>query len=489
MGIGKWMDADSAKELFPDKADEIDAGLMAGSDLTSNSDRDNKWFAADGDIKRIRLVDIWYKHKGEWCWCIFTGAGKMMEGQSYLKDEKQKTICKFLMFSAAVDHDGDRYGFVRNLRSANDEINQRRSKGLHELNSRRIIAEKGAFDDIEGARREMARPDGVIERNPGMQAEFDDQARLANIEGAFKFLEDAKAEIENFGPNPALIGQSGIQNRSGRAIALLQQAGIAELGPYILAYRGWKIRVYRAIWNAVQQHWTAERWIRVTDDDGIAQFLQINGMTVDPMTGMPAIINGVGSLDVDIILDEGPDQVNAMADLHETLQQILPSMAPLLTPQIAQAALNVLVQSSSLPPEAKKQFKDASQQQPDPMVQQAKQIELQGNAAKVDETKSKTLLNVAKAHEAGQPDMPGQPQQLEFELPPDIQVAKAASEINDRNASAEHKRAQAFKASVDASLAPRQTAHQQFMDTANFTQSAFDSAEDRRLARQSAQGS
>ena len=40
-------------------------------------------------------------------------------------------------------------------------------------------------------------------------------------------------------------------------------AGIAELGPYILSYKGFKLRVYRMIWNIVQQYWTAERWIRI----------------------------------------------------------------------------------------------------------------------------------------------------------------------------------------------------------------------------------
>jgi hypothetical protein len=57
-------------------------------------------------------------------------------------------------------------------------------------------------------------------------------------------LQEAKNEIENFGPNPALIGQ-GLEDSSGRAIALLQQAGMAELGPYLSAYKNWKIRVYR----------------------------------------------------------------------------------------------------------------------------------------------------------------------------------------------------------------------------------------------------
>jgi hypothetical protein len=88
-------------------------------------------------------------------------------------------------------------------------------------------------------------------------------------------LQEAKNEIENFGPNPALIGQ-GLEDSSGRAIQLLQQAGIAELGPYLSAYKNWKIRVYRDIWNIIQRYWTSERWIRVTDDQNVAQFFQIN---------------------------------------------------------------------------------------------------------------------------------------------------------------------------------------------------------------------
>jgi hypothetical protein len=57
--------------------------------------------------------------------------------------------------SASVDHDGDRYGFVRNLKSPQDEVNHRRSKALHLLNSRRVVSEKGAVDDIEVARTRM----------------------------------------------------------------------------------------------------------------------------------------------------------------------------------------------------------------------------------------------------------------------------------------------------------------------------------------------
>jgi hypothetical protein len=394
MGQGKWLDVEDAIALAPEKEDKIRASLSggAGSDLTSSPDREKKWFDVDKDHQRIRVCDIWYKHQGGWCWTLFTGSDKLDEGKGYLFDEKGEPICKYIMFSSFVDHDGDRYGFVRNLRSSQDEINQRRSKGLHELASRRIKAEDGAFTDIEVARREAVRPDGVVIYNKGFEMEFDDQARIANVEGQLKFLEDAKNEIENFGPNPALIGQ-GLEYKSGRAINLLQQAGIAELGPFVISVKNWKLRLYRAIWSAVQQYWTAERWIRVVGIDGVEQMVQVNGVGLDPMTGLPRLVNAVGQLDVNFILDEGPDEVNMMADAYDTLTA--------LTAQGANIPPQVLLELAPLQNSLKKKLL-AMLAQKDPMQEQAQQIALASEGAKVEETKSKTQLNLAKAQETMQ---------------------------------------------------------------------------------------
>ena len=175
-------------------------------------------------------------------------------------DEKNKTECKFIWYSANVDQDGDRYGFVRQFKSAQDEVNQRRSKSLHLANTRRIIIEKGSVDSIEKLRQESARPDGVIEINPGFadKVQFDDANTARETETQLKFLQEAKLELDSYGPTLSLIGETPA-DLSGRAIQLQQQAGIAQLGPFILSYRGWKVRVYRAIWNAIRKHWQAEQ--------------------------------------------------------------------------------------------------------------------------------------------------------------------------------------------------------------------------------------
>jgi hypothetical protein len=455
MGMGKWVDVDVAKDMLPDHAQELDDSVGDGADLTTNSDGDAIWFMPAGDLKSVRLVYICYRHRGGWCWALFTGAHKLMEGKSYFSDRHGKPICSFIMFCAAVDHDYDRYGFPRNLKSAQDEINQRRSKGLHELNTRRIIAEKGAFDDVEKARQEAVRPDGVVERNKGYEAEFDDAKKQQDIMGQLRFLEDAKAEIENFGPNPALMGDQGIANRSGRAIALMQKAGIAELGPYTIEYRNWKLRVYEAVFHAIKKYWTNERWIRVTDDDGIMQFVQINALQMGPM-GMPQMVNVIGQLDVDIVLDEGPDTVTMMADMYETLAQIVPAIAPMLKPPEVQAVVTMLIETSPLSAQHKRNFRQAQMQsqQPDPLQAQAAQIQLAQGQAEVGETQSKTILNMAKAQAEGMPDAPAAPQMAEFEVPPIVQIEKALADIDKTRADAEHKRSQSVGEAQVARLAP-----------------------------------
>lgn len=346
MGVAKWVDVELAKELFPDKAEEIDGLIELGSDLATASDLDRERTWINVNEKRVRLIDHWYIKGGKWRYCAYIANTMLMQGISPFQDNKGKTFPRFLMFSASVDHDGDRYGFVRNLKSPQDEINHRRSKALHFANMRSIITPKGAFDDIEVARKELSRPDGVTEYNLQGDAkpEFDDARRLGDMKAQLEFLQEAKNEIENFGPNPALIGQ-GLEDSSGRAINLLQQAGLAELGPFLSAHKTWKIRVYRAIWNIVTHSWKAERWIRVTDDDGVAQFLQINKLDIGP-DGMPQLVNAIGSLDVDIIVDEGPDSINMQADNYATVQA--------LGPAFAQENPDVVIELSPLDSKSKK---------------------------------------------------------------------------------------------------------------------------------------
>jgi hypothetical protein len=452
MGVGKWADVEATVAMFPDKEAEIRASVDTGAELTSDPDSDQKQWYSSSETRgnRLRLVDHWYLVGNDWFWCIYTGFTVLASGSSYLRDEKNRSICKYLMFSANVDQDGDRYGFVRNMKSSQDEINQRRSKGLHTLNSRRIFIEQGSGNDVEHVRKEMARPDGVIEYI-GQPPTPDDGAKGQELQGHLAFLEDAKNEIENYGFNPALVGQ-GTDQLSGRAMQFQQQAGIAELGPYLSAFKNWKLRVYRAIWGAIQQHWTGERWIRVTDDQDLAQFFAVNQMGIDPNTGMPALVNALGSLDVDIIIDEGPDTINMQQDAYDTLS--------LMAQKGVQVPPQLLIELSPLPGSVKKKANDilekAQQQaaQPDPMAQAGQQAEINDINASAKLKEAQTVKALADANAAAQPQ-PGSPG------PTMLDSEETLANIRNKDANTAKTIAETRRTQVETMLKPAEVAHQQ----------------------------
>jgi hypothetical protein len=463
MGVGKWMDLEAATELFPDKEDELEAGLGSGEELTSDSDRDHQqWFETSNEnAKRLRLVECWYKHKGEWCFAVFTGSDILKEGKSPFFDEDEKSQHKYEMFSAYIDQDNDRYGFVRDLKPLNQEMNMRSSKALYTMLSRRIIAPAGAFDDIEVARREAARADGVVVYNPGAEKpEFDDTARQAETAAQLEFKRDVQADFESFGPNIAVTGE-GLENSSGRAIHLLQQSGLADLGPFIQSYRGWKIRVYRKMWNAIQRHWTGERWIRVTDDDEIKHFIEINGVGIDPMTGEPTLVNAIGELDVDIVMDEGPDQINVQADAYEVMNA--------LASKGGEVPTDILIELAPLPASLKKRLLEKLNPEPSPEAQQRQQVEMQMGVETVKEKAASAELKKAQAFKAAreaavvQPEQPEQQANSPQDHPLTIQtdaIEKQASAAQ-KAADAEKKKAETAKIIQDIQLEPQRMAMEQ----------------------------
>lgn len=388
LGQAKWVDEDECVELFPDLEDEIRSLVENGNEVTTLSPRELKWVYTQE--RRVRLCEHWYKHKAKWHWAFYIGSTLLDEGVSPFYNERGKTVPRFIMFSAAVDHDGDRYGFVRNFKGAQDEVNQRHSKALFITNSRRLIMDKGAVDDVETARREWARPDGVIEKNPNLNIAPD--ATEADLAGQMQLMTLAKQWLDQSAPaSPIMPGSEALpKNTSGVAINLLQQAGTAELGPFLMSMRGWKLRVYQMIWCMAQRYWTGERWIRVTDDQDLAKFIQINGLDLD-QSGRPQLVNYLGQLNVDIIMDEGPDVVNLQQDAQAYMMGALAAGIQ-VPPQI-------IAETSPLQSSTKKRWIDMINQPPDPVETAGKQLYVKRIQAEITEKDAGTLNRIAQAAE------------------------------------------------------------------------------------------
>jgi hypothetical protein len=442
MGTYKWAGEDEIEEIVPgsvDKLGQADYGVFTAFD----NDREILW---RDEQKRWRLVDHWYIEKGMWKWCLHVGSVELMSGETPFFNDRQQPQCKYRAFANLIDHDGDHIGYIRRLKGPQDAMNQHRSKALWIMNTRQIKILQGVADAMEGienVRKQAARPDGVLVY-PNSPEDIEIIQPQQEFLQQTQYYEDAKQEIETFGPNQALLGDLG-QQASGRAYAMAQQAGLAELGPFLKNFRMWKLSIYEASWNAAQKYWTAERFIRVTDDQGLAQFMQINGLTTHPETMMPALVNHLGSINVDIVIDEGPDTETVMGDVYDTLMALAHNNVP-VPPA-------VIIETSSLPGEVKKKL-TGMMSQPDPAAEMAKKLEIEGKQAENQKTQSETMLNVAKARSEGAPEQHG-----EIPLPPEIRAAQAMAELRDKNASAAHKQAQAAHLDAKTAMAPLEFVH------------------------------
>lgn len=407
MGVSKWVDIDVAKSMFPDHAEAIEAlGTQGfGQEEWNLNQRQNLWVITNE--RKIRLVEHWYIRGGEWKFAFYTGNLLLDEGNSPFYDEKGRTISRYIVFSAHVDWEGDRYGFVRNLKPIQDEINSRRSLGLHALNAKRVYIEAGSVDNEQELAQRINSPTGIVILPPGAKVREENNA--AQAAGNLEMLQEAKSQMDRRGLSPPVAVDGGApKDLSGRAIQLLQQAALGKIGPFLIAFRDWKMRVYRAVWNNIQRHWTAERWIRVTDSDGMADFLPVN--RIDMSTGIPTLQNPLGSLDVDIIIDEGPDTVTLMQDVFDTLVALADRGVP-VPPE-------AVLEMANLPGSVKKKITgilEQAQQRPNPEAQamqakmeleQAKlQMDMQAKQADIQLERERAAINAEASRIKAENDM------------------------------------------------------------------------------------
>ena len=346
MGLHLWLDIDEAKERYSSHAKGLDETLLASKGeigLRSDTDRETQW--GDFEHRRVRVVEFWEKRLVDkpqtqpdmmsgtaltqpqkvvgWTYTYFCGDIILDSGISPYVDENGAPDCPYVAWSPYVDETGDRYGPIRNMKPMQDEINHRRSKFLHWLNAKQFHGREGDVDDIDEFKAEMNRPNGYLKHNGEWGKTVGPVDNSQEIKGQAELLAQAQSALENLGPNPGLIGKGGgVADQSGRAILAQRDSGMTELSPVFERGRDWKLRVHRKLWSRIKQAWTGEKWIRITDDPRSPQFLGLNLYDFDPMTGQAMSKNVIADIDVDIIMDEGPDTITMNEELMQTLSQL-----------------------------------------------------------------------------------------------------------------------------------------------------------------------
>ena len=418
LGLVLWMDKDQLLDMYPGADETIDDGFS--EHFGSYDDKPGVVQWRDNTRQRVRVVQAYWREGGEWWGATINRAGFLAEPQpSPFKDKRGRSACPLVLQSAYVDHENRRFGMVRDLISLQDEINKRRSKALHLLSVNRTIAEAGAVDDEDHARREAAKPDGWITVNPGLKLEMQPGGDLAM--GQFKLLEHATAEMQQKGPNAAMSGTDP-RDQSGRAILAQQAGGAAANEPLADALRMWSRRVMEVAWMACREFWKAERWLRVTDDIGKLQFLGINRQVrlMDELGAMPEeqralamqqlqlvpgdprllqvvrVENDISDLEVDIDIEEGQDVPAMAAEQFQTLAQMVPN----LPPHMQEPAWKILIRSSSLKDKGElMEMLEQSEQAAAQAAQAAAPIQQAMAEADIGVKQSQAALNAARAND------------------------------------------------------------------------------------------
>jgi hypothetical protein len=470
-GYFTWMDLDDAKLEFKDKETELEQTFNGEAQSERTVEDKPRYCVSVNGRKRVQVFTHFHKVKGVWQeskWC----KGGILEAPKpcTFKDENGKPQCPMEIQALYRDADGNPYSAVERFLDLQDEHNKRRSKMLHLLNSKRLITQKGSFEDINAARTELHKPDGVLEVNANIdQVRVEDNLNAAD--GQWRLMEQTANALAMTGPNAALQGQTG--SISGRAKQLDQQSGALMLSPIFDALDAWETRMYRQAWNRVRQFWKAPMWIRVTDDEQKLKFVGLNQpvtygeqqaealkgqqmpdeqkaamvaqIAQHPDVHKPAVgpgntflkRNDVARMDVDIIISRSEDTVNIQQEQFEILAGIAEKR-----PEVPFTAILKL---SGLRADVKRQVEDEmkggaeGQQQVMALQQQAEALQQQQEAM---QEQAKTLADAKM-----QIDQDAEAVKADHE-----QVKAALGQLNEKEASLEVKEAQ-FEAAVAKAMA------------------------------------
>lgn len=419
-GLVRWMDRKDAVREYGAGAEKvfdetIQIGMIGGT--FDDRPKTTTWIE-QGKRRRIRVVQEYFRDDdGQWHFCEFTKGGILKAGVSPWRNERGETIHPYEWCSGYVDRENNRYGVIRDLIDPQDEINKRRSKALWHFTQRQTFSTPEARGDgsVNELRRQLARPDGHIALGAGAKwgENFGIIPTNDQAQGNIELLQQAMQVFEVMGPNAAMMGlKKG--DLSGRSVLAQQQGGQIQQGTLTDTLTDLDIGAFTKAWFQIRAHWTAETWVRVTDDERNIKWVGFNQPALepvmqpvfdpavpgsmgqepvmgpdgqplmqpvmDPMTGQPVLQNNVAEMMVDIIIDPAPDSVTIMDEQFALLLQLkqvdVNNEIPLIA--LVQAMPNLRNKADIL-----KALQERQQQGPNPIQLQAAQLDMQDKAAGV----------------------------------------------------------------------------------------------------------
>jgi hypothetical protein len=230
--------------------------------------------------------------------------------------------------------DGRPYGLLRGAIDPQRELNKRRSKAMHLLNTAQVIADIDAVEDPNILAREAARPDGIILKRPGKDLRIVRNSDLASTQVAV--MDQASRDIQEvIGLFDESIGKHS-NATSGIAIHQRQRASAINQMFAFDALRRTKKLLGRMVLSMIRQFFSHQMVIQITDQLGASNAVQLNVPVVDENgnvlindNGDPVKHNDVSLGVFDIMVEEVRDISSSRELEAEQLNLLMQSGVPI----------------------------------------------------------------------------------------------------------------------------------------------------------------
>lgn len=366
----KWLSIEEAKRTFPDKAKELDALVLSAKEKKENDnlpsyDPEAKFDEIDSagyvDVvkDRIKVVEYQYKTPAK-KYRTFTANNRVIE--TFDEDEAKKLLDKKLEqdiveFDSCIVNvifftegvllkdetpliiqnenfswqfsgykrtlNGCFYGLVKGAIPAQQELNKRRSKAMHLLNSNRVRLSPQALkdNDINELLNELNSPDGFVIADQGEIELLDQNTR--EFSQQLQMMMRAQDEIDMvMGSFSEALGEPS-NAVSGVAIQKRQLGAQRNQIRALDDHREARKQFGRDMISGIQATVDRERAIHIINEDDLAQSYIVVLNEPGEVDGNPVINNDVRSLDYDIVIEEVPEYNAPPEQVAQTVQQIL----------------------------------------------------------------------------------------------------------------------------------------------------------------------
>lgn len=363
----KWLSFGKAKQLYPKYKDDIE-GYINNNPVSNDSQTMERNHLIDIRLKRIRIVEVWYK---EWVmrrFAVSADLGGVVEitdwkakqiselkrlpdvkfhdsveskikigmfcGDVLLEDKDspyEHTLFPFIPYFVSRRKNGEPYSVVRMLKDQNMEINKRRSKALHLLNTNQVIFEEGGVRDEDELRTEVAKPDGIIKYRKGFKFEI-----IKNIELAASQLNlqaESKSSIARVSGIPELRSS---EVRSGIGKQREQMRDDVGLASIFGNLRRTRLMIGNIILELIKQFYTEEKAFSVLDDMNQAKQFTLS---MDE-------INAIKENSYDVIIEEAPNTTTIQEEQFAYLAELVKGLP--IPANVGIALLPIFIRLSQL---------------------------------------------------------------------------------------------------------------------------------------------